>query len=327
MKQEQYAFGIDIGGTNTKIGFFDQEGSLLAYKSTSTLKEIPAAEFIEQLAEISFELISSELKITRDDKRIIGVGAGAPMANYYTGNISEAPNLGWKNVPLKALFEEHFGMPAVVENDANLAAVGEKKWGSGKNYSDFVLITLGTGVGGGLILNNRLYRGYGALGGEAGHIIIPHEKQRLCSCGGMNHLESYLSAKGIKQTIQELTGEQWTIEKLGILFNEKNHRAETIIQTIADELVSGLCSMASLLGPQAFIIGGGVSKLGEAFNEVIEKKFNDRVHFSLKGKVKFISATLSAEKGAVNGGAAHIFDEVNHGGARRVGTGSREQRN
>ena len=327
MNQEQFAFGIDIGGTNTKIGFFDQDGNLLAYKSTPTIKEISAAEFIEQLAQESFDLISSELQMKQDDKRIIGVGAGAPMANYYTGMISEAPNLGWKNIPLQKLFEEHFGMAAVIENDANLAAVGEKKWGAGKDLTDFVLITLGTGVGGGLILNSRLYRGFDALGGEAGHVIIPHEKQRLCSCGGMNHLESYLSAKGIKQTITELTGEQWSIEKLGILFKEKNHRAETIINTIADELVNGLSSMACLLGPQAFIIGGGVSKLGSSFNAVIEKKLNDRVHVSLKGKIKIISATLSAEKGAINGGAAHIFDEVNHASSRRVGSGSREQRN
>lgn len=309
VQEVHYAFGIDIGGTNTKIGFFDHQGALLAYHHIPTDKSVSPEKFIEKIAQESFAL-SSPLGFIKGDQRIQGVGAGAPMANFFTGMVLEAPNLGWKNVPLKAHFEKYFGTPAVIENDANLAAVGEKRWGSGKDLSDFVLITLGTGVGAGLILNNRLYRGHDALGAEGGHVLIPHEKRRLCSCGGMNHLESYLSAKGIKQTILELTGEEWTIEKLGSLFHEDNQRAKTIIHTIASELVSGLTSMAVLLGPEAFIIGGGVSKLGDSFNKVILEELNKMVHFSLKGKIKVISATLSSDKGAIYGGAAHIFDEV-----------------
>jgi len=188
--------------------------------------------------------------------------------------------------------------------------VGEKKWGAGKNLTDFILITLGTGVGAGLILDGKLYRGYNALGAEGGHIIIPHEKKRLCSCGGMNHLESYLSAKGIKETISELTHEEWTIEKLGSLFRDGDLKATAIINQIATELATGFVSMGVLFGPQAFIIGGGVSKLGESFNQVVKKKMDEMIHFSLKGKINIITATLSSDKGAVYGGAAHIFDEV-----------------
>ncbi len=310
MKNERIAFGIDIGGTNTKIGLFDEKGTLLGHRSIPTVKTAEPALFIEQLAQESEHLLKSELGLNLGDPRIVGLGAGAPMANYFTGEVDHAPNLGWKNVPLKKLFEKYFKCPAVIENDANLAAVGEKKWGSGKDLSDFVLITLGTGVGAGLILDNKLYRGYMALGAEGGHIIIPHEKKRLCSCGGLNHLESYLSAKGIKQTILELTGEEWTIEKLGTLFKENNLRATTIINTIADELAVGLVSIGVVLGPQAFIIGGGVSKLGQPFNDVVQKKFDELIHFSLRGKVKFLTASLSTDKGAIYGGAAHIFDEV-----------------
>lgn len=321
MKTEQYAFGIDIGGTNTKIGFFNEDGQLLAFKSLSTIKEMSPERFVEHLASEAYQLIFREMKLEKGDPRIIGVGAGAPMANYHTGMVGDAPNLGWKDVPLRDYFRDAFGLPAAVENDANLAALGEKKWGVGQQFSDFVLITLGTGVGGGLILNHELYRGSGGLGGEAGHIIIPHQKRRLCSCGGMNHLESFLSARGIKQTIFELTGEQISIEKLGVRFREKDHQAETIIHTIAGELADGLASIACLLGPQAFIIGGGVSKLGESFNKVIQEKLDEKVHFSLKGKVQILSATLSAEKGAVNGGAAHIFNEVRlHAHSHRLGT-------
>ncbi|WP_408096161.1 ROK family protein [Peredibacter sp. HCB2-198] len=310
MKNEHVAFGIDIGGTNTKIGLFDQSGNLLAFHTLPTDKTMSPEQFIEQLARESQRLLSTELKIELGDSRILGLGAGAPVANYYTGRIEHAPNLGWTNVPLRDLFQEKFKCQAVIENDANLAAVGENRWGAGKDLKDFVLITLGTGVGTGLILDGKLYRGHNALGAEGGHIIIPHDKKRLCSCGGLNHLESYLSAKGIKQTIHELTGEEWKIEKLGTLFKEKDLRATTIIHTIADELVSGLVSIAVLFGPQAFVIGGGVSKLGDSFNQVLKKKLDELVHFSLTGKIDIVTASLSSDKGAVYGGAAHIFDEV-----------------
>ena len=310
MKNDQVAFGIDIGGTNTKIGLFDHVGSLKSFRTIPTPKSSDPALFIDQLAQECDHILSSELGIQLGDPRIVGLGAGAPMANYFTGRVDHAPNLGWKNVPLKNLFEEKFKTRAVIENDANLAAVGEKKWGAGKDIRDFILITLGTGVGAGLILDGKLYRGHNALGAEGGHIIIPHEKQRLCSCGGMNHLESYLSAKGIKQTIHELIGEDWTIEKLGIEFRAGNLQATTIINNIATELAIGFVNMAVLIGPEAFIIGGGVSKLGESFNEVILKKVDELIHYSLRGKVKIMTASLSSDKGAIYGGAAHIIDEV-----------------
>jgi glucokinase len=310
MKNDQVAFGIDIGGTNTKIGLFDHSGKLLSFRTLPTPKSSQPELFIEQLALECDHILSSELGIKLGNPRIVGVGAGAPMANYFTGKVSHAPNLDWKDVPLRDLIKEKFKTHAVIENDANLAAVGENKWGTGKDLSDFILITLGTGVGAGLILDRKLYRGFNALGAEGGHIIIPHDKRRLCSCGGMNHLESYLSAKGIKQTIQELIGEEWTIEKLGTEFKAQDLKATTIINTIATELAVGFVSMAVILGPEAFVIGGGVSKLGEPFFEVVLKKFDELVHYSLKGKVKIIPASLSSDKGAVYGGAAHIIDEV-----------------
>jgi glucokinase len=304
MKQDQVAFGVDIGGTNTKIGLFDHSGNLKNFRTIPTIKTIEPRSFVEQIARECDQMIAGE--------PLVGVGVGAPMANFNTGIVEKAPNLDWTQVPLQKLFEERFKVPCVIENDANLAAVGEKKWGAGKNLSDFILITLGTGVGSGLILDGKLYRGHNALGAEGGHVIIPHAKRRLCSCGGLNHLESFLSAKGIKQTILELINEEWTIEKLGIEFKAGDLRANTIIHTIAEELATGLTSMAVILAPQAFIIGGGVSKLGEEFNQVVEKKLNELVHFSLKGKMQIITAKLSSDKGAIYGGAALVIDEVSN---------------
>lgn len=310
MKNEQIAFGIDIGGTNTKSGIFNLSGDLLCFQITPTATNVTPDAFIEHLARECESMLFANLGIKLGDSRIIGLGAGAPMANYFTGSVDHAPNLGWRDVPLKKLFETSFKCPAVIENDANLAAVGEKKWGAGKSFSNFILVTLGTGVGTGLIIDGNLHRGHNALGAEGGHIIIPSDTPRLCSCGGMNHLESYLSAKGIKQTIKELTNEDWSIERLGTLFREGDVKAEAVIHHIATELATGLANMGVLNGPEAIILGGGVSKLGEAFNQVVKNKMDELIHFSLRGKIKVITATLSSDKGAIYGGAALIFDEV-----------------
>lgn len=312
MKKDQVVFGIDIGGTNTKMGLFDLDGKLLKSHHRSTNKNSSPDHFIEELAQDCNEMLKSTLNIQLGDSRILGLGAGAPMANSFTGIVDYAPNLGWRSVPLKELFEKHFKTRAAIENDAHLAAVGENKWGAGKDLQNFVLITLGTGVGSGLILNKKLHVGSKGLGGEGGHVLIPHTKERKCSCGGTNHIESYLSARGIKQTIHEMIGEEWTIEKLGQEFKVQNPKATEVIHAMAHDLAQGLVSMAVLLGPEAFIIGGGVSKLGDPFNQVVLEKFNELVHFSLKGQVKILQASLSTEEGAIYGGAAYILDEVLH---------------
>ncbi|MGE3610172.1 MAG: ROK family protein [Bacteriovoracaceae bacterium] len=307
MKNEQLAFGIDIGGTNTKIGLLNSKGELLNFKTLPSLHAEDPTPFIEQIYRECSEILNSN---SLSFKNILGLGVGAPMANYFSGRIESAPNLGWKNVALKNIFEEIFNVKTFIENDANLAALGEKKWGAGKSMSDFILITLGTGVGSGLILENKLYRGHNGLGGEGGHILIPSESERPCSCGGINHLESFLSAKGIKKTITELIHEEWSIEKLGQLYKNNDPKALLIMNKITDQLVSGLMSMSVLFAPEAFIIGGGVSKLGKDFDKLIEKKLNEKIHFSLKGKIQVLPASVSAEQGAIFGGAAMVFNEV-----------------
>lgn len=312
MKKDQVVFGIDIGGTNSKMGLFDLEGNLLKSHHRPTNKNIDPDDFIAELAQNCNEMLKSTLNIQLGDPRVLGVGAGAPMANTVTGMVGYAPNLGWQNVPLKDLFEKHFKTKAAIENDAHLAAVGENRWGAGKDLRHFILITLGTGVGSGLVLNKKLHVGFQGLGGEGGHVLIAHPKERQCSCGGMNHLESYLSAHGIKQTIHEMIGEEWPIEKLGQEFKTGHPKATEVIHTIAEELARGLVNMAVLVGPEAFIIGGGVSNLGEPFNQIVLRKFDELVHFSLRGRVKIIQASLSSDKGAIYGGAAYILDEVLH---------------
>jgi len=309
MSQQRFAIGIDIGGTNTKLGILNPGGELLAYHHLPTSKSLSAEQFIEQLAQESQQLFTAMNHPGIGDSSIRGLAAGAPMANYMTGEVDYAPNLGWRDVPLKRLFEKYFKTPAQIENDANLAAIGEKKWGAGKSLSDFVLITLGTGVGSGLILGGKLYRGSQALGGEGGHVLIPHTKHRLCSCGGMDHVESYLSAKGIKQTIEEMTQSDLEIKQIGELFRQGDAQANAVMNQIALELGRGLASIGVILGPQAFVLGGGVSQLGLSFNELVRQKMDEEIHFSLRGKIQILTASLAADKGAVYGGAAMVFDE------------------
>jgi glucokinase len=308
MKKQKMAIGIDIGGTNTKIGFIDQQGNLLHHFIHSTLKDIPSDEYLK----ILFNEIENCLETlpSLNSYVIQGLGIGAPMANFDTGCIDYAPNLNWKNVPLKKQFEDIFKLNAFVENDANLAALGEKAWGAGKDLDHFIMITLGTGVGTGLILNGNLYRGNKSLGAEGGHVLIPHSKVRKCSCGGVNHLESYLSAKGIKQTIKEMTDEDWSLETFIVYFHKNDPRALEIVNNLSEELARGLETMSVLLAPQAFLIGGGVSKLGLHFLELVEKKLNTIIHYSLKNQIKILPSALSSDKGAIYGGAALVFKEL-----------------
>jgi len=310
MNKTKIAIGIDIGGTNTKVGFINPEGDLLAYFSHPTDKNIPPSEFIKKLAKECEEKLHKQFDLKLGDAEILGVGAGAPMANFDSGMIEFAPNLGWSQVPLKKWISEAFKTPCLIENDANLAAIGEKKWGKGKNLTHFILVTLGTGVGTGLILDHKIFRGNKSLGGEGGHVLIPHHKTRVCSCGGVNHVESYLSAKGIKQTIFEETGENWSIEELAQKFNSHHPKALSIFEILAEELARGLETMSVLLAPEAFLIGGGVSKLGVNFDHLVQNKLNAIIHYSLKNKISVLHADLATDKGAVFGGAALIYEEI-----------------
>ena len=301
-ESKKLALGVDIGGTNTKIGVFNLEGDLLHFEKIPTNKDISAEEFVKQITQHSLPHLKNGT--------LVGAGVGAPMANFETGMIDHAPNLNWTNVPLKKLFEENFKVPCILENDANLAAIGELRWGAGKELKHFIMVTLGTGVGTGVIVNHKLHRGHLALGGEGGHVLIPHSQSRKCSCGGLNHLESYLSAEGIKQTLKDVLQNDWTLEKLSEEFKKGSSEATQVIDVISQELANGLVSMGVLLGPEAFILGGGVSQLGSKFNLFVKEKMDAQIHFSLRGKIQILSASLSSSQGAVYGGAAIVFEEV-----------------
>ena len=175
--EKPYAVGIDIGGTNTVFGIVDANGSILASGSIKTGAYEKAETYVDEVCKHLLPLIEANGGV----EKIKGIGVGAPNGNYYTGNIEFAPNLPWKGVvPLAALFEERTGIPTALTNDANAAAIGEMTYGAARGMKDFIMITLGTGVGSGIVINGQLVYGHDGFAGELGHVVVRRENGRLC---------------------------------------------------------------------------------------------------------------------------------------------------
>lgn len=304
---KQVAIGIDIGGTNTKVGIITHHGELIDSLHFPTEKDHPE-HFFKSIYEETLKKLKAH-HISNED--ILGIGLGAPMLDSQTGIIGYAHNLGWRNIPIRDIFQQYFKLPIFIDNDANLAALGESYFGVGKNAHSFILITLGTGVGTGIVINGKLLRGFHAQGGEGGHIIIDATENRPCPCGGINHVEGYLGAAGIKKTLQ-MNGLQMEVKEFGEHLHSKNPSSQALkcLDIICDQLSSAIINMAVMVDPEKFIIAGGVSQMGPIFLDTLEKKFNEKVLHSLKNKIQFELAEVSTKKGAIFGGAALVFSEV-----------------
>ena len=195
-----YVLGIDIGGTNTVFGIVDARGVVLASSSIKTQKH---ADFDDYLDELHTEVIRL-LEANDALDKILGIGIGAPNANYYTGTIEGKVNLPWPSpLPLAQIVSEKFGIPVAITNDANAAAIGEMTYGAARGLRDFIMITLGTGVGSGIVINGQLVYGHDGFAGELGHTIIRRNNGRLCGCGRTGCLEAYCSATGVARTARE----------------------------------------------------------------------------------------------------------------------------
>ena len=198
--EKPYVVGMDIGGTNTVFGIVDQRGNVLATDSVKTQSYAKIEEYVEAVSSKLIPLIESVGGV----EKIKGMGVGAPNGNYYNGTIEFAPNLPWKGViPLAALFEEKIGVPTALTNDANAAAIGEMTYGAARGMKDFIMITLGTGVGSGIVINGQLVYGHDGFAGELGHVVVRRENGRACGCGRKGCLETYCSATGVARTARE----------------------------------------------------------------------------------------------------------------------------
>ncbi|MBO7334803.1 MAG: ROK family glucokinase [Lachnospiraceae bacterium] len=299
----KYVFGVDIGGTTVKMGLLSDEGKCLEKWEINTDKSNGGEKILPDVA-ASIEAKLKEKNISKDD--VIGVGAGVPGPVDSKGVVHKAVNLGWGTFDAAETLSKLTGLKAMVGNDANVAALGEMWLGGGIGYSDIVMVTLGTGVGGGIIIDGKIVNGSSGAGGEIGHMHMKDDEEKACGCGGHGCLEQYASATGISRTASEKFaswGRETVLTKDDLsakaVFDGVKAGDELCIE-IATEfgnvLGKGLAMIAAVVNPEAFVIGGGVSKAGEILLNYITPSF-DKYAFSGSKNAKMVLATLGNDAG------------------------------
>lgn len=310
--------GIDIGGTNTAFGFVDRSGKLLSESSIPTHPQESAEQLLRRLEPEIKKLLSS----LPTNYELAGIGIGAPNANYYKGTVELPPNLNWGIVNLVELTGKYFSVPCAITNDANAAAIGELKFGAGKNLKDFIVITLGTGVGSGIIVNGELVYGHDGFAGEIGHTIYDVDG-RQCGCGRRGCLETYASANGIKRTVFELLAETNFPSVLSkISFDELTAKMISDAALSGDKIaLMAFDKTAKILGikladtvahtsPQAIILFGGLAKAGGLILEPTKKYMEEYMLNIFKDKVQLLPSGLENGNAAILGSAALIWNEI-----------------
>lgn len=307
------ALGIDIGGTNTVFGIVDDQGGVIYEKTISTKDCIRP----ESLADLIFE--SLEKKTWHEE--IIGIGIGAPNGNHYTGNIEFAPNLHWRGIiPIAKIFTEKFNRKTILTNDANAAAVGEMLFGAAIGLQNFVTITLGTGLGSGIVIDGKVVYGEDGLAGEYGHIRVV-ENGRLCGCGRKGCLETYASATGVVRSINELKSEN---RKGSVLLKMTNPTskdvaeaavsgdefARDILDYTAKILGNALADFLCFSNPKAYILFGGCAQTGKPFSDKVKSYMELSALKIYQNKVEVRISELQDRNAAVLGTAAIIFKDM-----------------
>ena len=308
-----YVLGIDIGGTNTVFGIVDARGNVIASSSIKTGKHADFNDYLDELYSVASHLIEAN----EATDKIQGIGIGAPNANYYTGEINNAANLPWKDVKLAQLVSEKFGIPVAVTNDANAAALGEMTYGAARGLKDFIMITLGTGVGSGIVINGQVVYGHDGLAGELGHLIIKRNNGRLCGCGRTGCLEAYCSATGVARSAREfleirtepsilrnLPIEEITSKDVYDAAIQGDQIAKDIFNYTGTLLGEAMADMTVFSSPEAFILFGGLAKSGELLLRPMREAMDRTMLSAFKGKPKIILSELKEADAAVLGASA-----------------------
>ena len=308
-----YVLGIDIGGTNTVFGIVDARGNVIASSSIKTGKHADFNDYLDELYSEASHLIEAN----EATDKIQGIGIGAPNANYYTGEINNAANLPWKDVKLAQLVSEKFGIPVAVTNDANAAALGEMTYGAARGLKDFIMITLGTGVGSGIVINGQVVYGHDGLAGELGHLIIKRNNGRLCGCGRTGCLEAYCSATGVARSAREfleirtepsilrnLPIEEITSKDVYDAAIQGDQIAKDIFNYTGTLLGEAMADMTVFSSPEAFILFGGLAKSGELLLRPMREAMDRTMLSAFKGKPKIIISELKEADAAVLGASA-----------------------
>jgi glucokinase len=315
---EQLAIGIDIGGTGTKFGIVDKEGNVLFSSEMSTKKHATIESFITDLHKNITPLIDQVGGIGR----IKGIGVGAPNGNFYTGTIEYAPNLPWKGIiPLCKLLQDEFKLPVVLTNDANAAALGEMKYGAAKDMKDFIMITLGTGVGSGIVANGTLVYGHDGFAGELGHIIIIPDGRYHEGTGKKGSLESYASATGVRLTTLEFLNNSSTPSLLrDIPANELDSKKVYDAAMAGDQLAKdvfdytgkilgmALANFVMFSSPEAIILFGGLTKAGDLILKPTREHMEANLIQVFQNKVKILVSHLKESDAAILGASALAWD-------------------
>ena len=311
--EKSYVVGMDIGGTNTVFGVVDSRGTVLASDSIKTHQFEKVEEYVDAVCEKMLPLLEQ----FGGPEKIKGVGIGAPNGNYYSGTIEFAPNLPWKGIiPLAAMFEERLGIPTALTNDANAAAIGEMTYGAARGMKDFIMITLGTGVGSGIVINGQLVYGHDGFAGELGHVIVDKEG-RNCGCGRKGCLETYCSATGVARTAREflvarsepsilrnVPAEEIQSKDVYDATVKGDKLALDIFQYTGDILGRALANFIAFSSPEAIILFGGLAKSGDYIMKPIQKAMEDNVLNIYKGKTKLLLSQLKDADAAVLGASA-----------------------
>lgn len=305
-----YALGIDIGGTSTEYGLVSQHGEIV-YE-----RDIPTKDYPEP--QMMIDAIHSDLLKEGYIDAILGIGIGAPNGNYFTGHIEYAPNLLWKGIiPLAEMFEAKFHKPTILTNDANAAAMGEMIFGNARDLKDFVSITLGTGVGSGVVVNGEMVYGHDGFAGEYGHIrVIPDG--RLCGCTRKGCLETYCSSTGVVRSIKELDSQNKTISALIQIENPSAKDvfdwadrgdlfALEIVEFTAQTLGSALADYACFSSPKAYVLFGGIAQHGGDFPTKVKQYMEENILIIYKNKIEIRVSYLHDKNAAVLGSAAQLF--------------------
>lgn len=319
--QKPYVIGVDLGGTNTVFGIVDTYGKIVAEDSIKTQKYKTAEEFVEAGVACLLPLIAQR----GGTEKIAGMGIGAPNANYYTGAIEIAPNIAWAHdsvVPLGEMFSQKFGIPVHLTNDANAAALGEMTYGAARGMKNFIVITLGTGVGSGIVINGQLVYGHDGFAGELGHVtMVRGEEGRVCGCGRKGCLECYCSASGMARTAREMLANTdrpsllreknpVDIESLdvSIAAGKGDELANEIFQFTGKMLGEACADFTAFSSPEAYIFFGGLCKAGDLIMKPIEESYNRAVMPIYRGKAKFLVSGLMNANAAVLGASALAWD-------------------
>lgn len=310
--KKDLALGIDIGGTNSVFGLCNKKGEILLEDSISTKSCSTPEELVNQIYDHLDELNYID--------RIKGIGIGAPNGNYFSGTIEFAPNLDWEGIiPLAKLFQDKFGVRSSLTNDANAAAIGERVYGIAQDLNNFVTITLGTGLGSGVVANGVLIYGHDGFAGEYGHIrVVPNGRD--CGCGRKGCLETYASATGVVRSIKELESDNKATSQLLLISTPKAEDvfrlaeegdlfANEIIDYTATVLGEALADFACFSSPKAYILFGGIAQSGKAFATKVKNAMEEVLLNIYKDKIEIRISSLHDKNAAVLGAASLVWNK------------------